>query len=186
MHNVIPNISHLRRWGCQCFVAIPPELRTKAGPRHFEAIFVGYVEGLIGWRVRDLQGKYHFSHNVEFNENTPGRLSSKRNSKVDIALKADALTDLKDNTDDDTPLPKRTVKPTPKMATMQNDPKQKTGTILPRLQTAELFAALTGFFRAKEITSELTPLQTFESVVSSQPRCMLSFHNRGRLPSTRE
>ncbi len=186
MHNQIPDLSHLRRWGCQCFVAIPPELHTKAGPRRFEAIFVGYVEGRIGWRVRDLKGKYHFSRDVEFNENTPGRLSSKRNSKVDIALKADAPPDLIDETDKEEPRPKRTVKPTPKMAAMQKDPKTKTGTILPRLQTAEAFAALTGFFRAEEITSELVPLQNFESVVSSQPRCMLSFHDRGRLPSTRD
>lgn len=28
-----PDLSHLRVWGCQCFVAIPPELRTKGGPR---------------------------------------------------------------------------------------------------------------------------------------------------------
>ncbi|SJL05183.1 uncharacterized protein ARMOST_08551 [Armillaria ostoyae] len=177
MHNEIPDLSSLRRWGCQCFVAIPPELRTKASPRCYEAIFVGYVEGHIGWRVRDLQGKYHFSWDVEFNENTLGRLSSKRNSKVDIAMKADAPPKLNDDVDGDTPLPKRTVKPTPKIAAMQNDLKQKTGTILPRLQTTESFAALTGFFHAEEITAELTPLQRFESVVSSQPCCMLSFHD---------
>jgi hypothetical protein len=28
-----PDLSHLRVWGCQCFPAIPAELRTKAGPR---------------------------------------------------------------------------------------------------------------------------------------------------------
>jgi hypothetical protein len=27
-----PDLAHLRVWGCQCFVTIPPELRTKAGP----------------------------------------------------------------------------------------------------------------------------------------------------------
>jgi len=59
-----PNLSHLRGWGCQCFVAIPDEHRPKAGFKHFEAIFVGYEEARIGWRVRDLQGKYFFSHNV--------------------------------------------------------------------------------------------------------------------------
>jgi hypothetical protein len=43
-----PNLSHLRIWGCQCFVTIPPELCMKAGPRCFEAIFVGYKEARVG------------------------------------------------------------------------------------------------------------------------------------------
>jgi len=62
--------------GCQCFVAIPPELHAKGGPRRFEAIFVGYEENQLGWHVRDLHGKYHFSCDVIFNELVPGRLSS--------------------------------------------------------------------------------------------------------------
>jgi hypothetical protein len=28
-----PDLSHLHIWGCQCFLAIPAELRTKEGPR---------------------------------------------------------------------------------------------------------------------------------------------------------
>jgi hypothetical protein len=78
MHHVKPDLSHLRVWGCQCFPAIPPELRTKGGPRRYEAIFVGYEENRIGWRVRDLAGKYHFSRDVVFNETTPGHLSPSR------------------------------------------------------------------------------------------------------------
>jgi len=61
MHNSKPDLSHLCVWGCQCFIAIPPELHTKGGPRRFEAVFVGYEEDHIGWCVRDLNGKYHFS-----------------------------------------------------------------------------------------------------------------------------
>ena len=68
-----PDISHLRVWGCQCFAAIPKELRTKGGPRRFEGIFVGYEEGRVGWRVRDLQGRTHFSRDVIFNESSAGR-----------------------------------------------------------------------------------------------------------------
>ena len=33
MHGIKPDLSHLRIWGCQCFPAIPPELRSKGGPR---------------------------------------------------------------------------------------------------------------------------------------------------------
>ncbi|KAF5381322.1 hypothetical protein D9615_008433 [Tricholomella constricta] len=73
-----PDLSHLRVWGCQCFVAIPPELRTKGGPRRFEAIFVGYTEGREGWRVRDLNGRYHFTRDAIFNESTPGHVVPSR------------------------------------------------------------------------------------------------------------
>ncbi len=73
-----PDLSHLRVWGCRCWVTIPQEKRTKGGPKMFEAIFVHYEDDRIGWWVRDLKGKYHFSRDVEFDEDTPGKLSSKR------------------------------------------------------------------------------------------------------------
>ena len=86
MHGSKHDLSHLRVWGCQCFPAIPPELRTKAGPRRYEAIFVGYEENRVGWRVRDLVGKYHFSRDVVFNETTPGHLSPTRGTPTDHTL----------------------------------------------------------------------------------------------------
>ena len=69
------DLSHLWVWGCQCFIAIPLELHTKGGPWHFEGIFVGYEENCVGWCVRDLNRKYHFSCNVIFNKLVPGYLS---------------------------------------------------------------------------------------------------------------
>ena len=84
MNGVKPDLSHLRVWGCQCFPAIPPELHTKGGPRRYEAIFVGYEENRIGWRVRDLSGKYHFSRDVIFNESVPGHLSPQRGHSLDL------------------------------------------------------------------------------------------------------
>ena len=82
-HRSKPDLSHLRVWGCQCFVTIAPEVRTKGGPRRFEAIFVGYEENRLGWRVRDLKGAYHFSRDVIFNESVPGRLSTSSPSTID-------------------------------------------------------------------------------------------------------
>lgn len=73
-----PDLSHLRVWGCDCYVAVPNETRGKAGPKRFRAIFVGYEEHRIGWRVRDLVGKYSFSNDVVFNENLPARLGVPR------------------------------------------------------------------------------------------------------------
>jgi hypothetical protein len=70
-----PNLSHLQVWGCQCFVLIPPELHVKGGPRHYEAIFVGYDEDHIGWCACDLKGACHFSRDIVFKELVPGHLS---------------------------------------------------------------------------------------------------------------
>jgi hypothetical protein len=86
MHGTKPDLSHLRVWGCQCFPAIPPELRTKGGPRRYEAIFVGYEDNRIGWRVRDLAGKYYFSCDVVFNETVPGHLSPHRGLPINLSL----------------------------------------------------------------------------------------------------
>jgi hypothetical protein len=86
MNKTKPDLSHLRVWGCQCFPIIPPELRTKGGPRRFEAIFVGYEENRIGWWIRDLHGKYSFSRDVIFNESVPGHLSPHRGNYVDFSL----------------------------------------------------------------------------------------------------
>ena len=65
-------------WGCQCFPTILPELRTKAGPQRFEAIFIGYEEARIGWLVQDLKGAVHFSRDVIFNEDLSGCLGVPR------------------------------------------------------------------------------------------------------------
>ena len=78
-----PDLSHLRVWGCDCYVTVPDELRGKAGPKRFRAIFVGYEEHRIGWRVRSLDGKYSFSNDVLFNENLSGRLGVPRSLPTD-------------------------------------------------------------------------------------------------------
>jgi hypothetical protein len=76
--------NNLRIWGCQCFLVIPPDLRVKGGPHQYEAMFVGYEENCIGWRVCDLKGKYHFSGNITFNKSAPGHLSPHRGEPIDF------------------------------------------------------------------------------------------------------
>ena len=73
-----PDLSHLRVWECQCFVTIPTELHTKAGPCGFEAIFVGYKEARISWIICNLKGKTHFSRDVIFNEDLSSHLAIPR------------------------------------------------------------------------------------------------------------
>ena len=77
-HGRKPDLSHLRVWGCECYVAVPNEVRGKAAPKRFKAIFVGYEEHRVGWRVRSLDGKYSFSNDVIFNESLSGRLGLPR------------------------------------------------------------------------------------------------------------
>jgi len=89
-----PNVSHLRVWGCQCFVAIPNELRDKAGFKHFEGIFMGYEEHRLGWQVRDLKGKYHFSRDVIFNEDLSGCLGLPRSLPLPVLPSSNSLGSL--------------------------------------------------------------------------------------------
>ena len=73
-----PDLSHLRVWGCDCYVAVPDELRAKSGFNRFRAIFFGYKEHRIGWCVHNLHGKYSFSNDIIFNEHYSGRLGVSR------------------------------------------------------------------------------------------------------------
>jgi hypothetical protein len=88
-----PDLSHLRVWGCQCFPAIPTELRTKAGPRRYEAIFIGYEEARVGWLVRDLKGKVLFSRDVIFNEDLSGRFAIPRTPSSVDSIPPDTIQD---------------------------------------------------------------------------------------------
>ena len=87
-----PDLSHLRVWGCECFVAVPNEIRTKAGPKRFRAIFVGYEEHRVGWRVRALDGKYSFSNDVIFNKNISGRLGVSRSLALPPVASSSSLS----------------------------------------------------------------------------------------------
>jgi hypothetical protein len=48
-----PDISHLCFWGVRCFAQVPLELQTKLGLRSRECTFMGYPDGVKGYRVRD-------------------------------------------------------------------------------------------------------------------------------------
>ncbi|KIJ15726.1 hypothetical protein PAXINDRAFT_48617, partial [Paxillus involutus ATCC 200175] len=64
-----PDLSHLRIFGSQCFAWIPPEQQIKNGPHSREAIFMGYPDGVKGWRLRDAQlGSFFNSQDVIFDK----------------------------------------------------------------------------------------------------------------------
>ena len=47
----IPDVQHLRPWGCKVSVFIPEHRRTKLGPKSYPAVMVGYGTDQKGYRV---------------------------------------------------------------------------------------------------------------------------------------
>jgi hypothetical protein len=72
IHKRKPDLSHLRVWGSRCFAQVPLELQTKLGPKSRECVFLGYPEGVKGYRARDIHSSTFFnSTDVIFDENKP-------------------------------------------------------------------------------------------------------------------
>ena len=46
-----PDLSHLQIFGSHCWACIPTELQTKFGPHSHRVIFLGYLEGVKGYRI---------------------------------------------------------------------------------------------------------------------------------------
>ena len=65
----IPDVSHLRVFGCICFVHIPNNQRQKLDPKSYRAIFLGYPSDSKGYKVFNVEnGKFARSRNVIFHE----------------------------------------------------------------------------------------------------------------------
>jgi len=70
LHGQRPNLSHLRVWGCRGFAHIPLEQQAKLSPKSREILFMGYLPGVKGYRVRDVAtGQFFNSRDIIFNEN---------------------------------------------------------------------------------------------------------------------
>ncbi|KAJ0601440.1 putative RNA-directed DNA polymerase [Helianthus annuus] len=66
-----PDVSHLRVFGCVCYVFIPNHLRHKMEKKAIRCIFIGYDAERKGWRCCDpTTNKCYVSRNVVFDENS--------------------------------------------------------------------------------------------------------------------
>ena len=78
------NYSHLKIFGCEAFVHIPKENRTKLDDKSMKCIFMGYVDEEFGYRLWDpIKHKIIRSRDVIFNESemfkrTAGELEVKK------------------------------------------------------------------------------------------------------------
>jgi hypothetical protein len=68
-HKKIPDVSHLRVWGCTAYVHIQKDKRTGIGSHMEKCIFVGYPDGYKGWTFYNPTTKRSvISERAEFDE----------------------------------------------------------------------------------------------------------------------
>ena len=64
-----PSLSHLRVFGCDAYVHVPKEKRTKLDSKSEKYIFIGYKDGLKGYKLWNIvTRKVVYSRDVVFRE----------------------------------------------------------------------------------------------------------------------
>ena len=65
-----PDVSNMRVFGCVCYYYVPGKQRRKLAPKARKAIFLGYPEGVKGYKIMDIENsKFQKTRNVKFEEN---------------------------------------------------------------------------------------------------------------------
>jgi hypothetical protein len=64
-----PSLSHLKVFGCDVFVHVPKEKRSKLDKKEVKCIFIGYKEGMKGYKIWDpASRKIMYNQDVVFRE----------------------------------------------------------------------------------------------------------------------
>ena len=64
-----PDVSHLRIFGCDVYSHVPKDERSKLDSKTRRSIFLGYGQGIKGYRLYDkAQTRIFYSKNVVLNE----------------------------------------------------------------------------------------------------------------------
>jgi hypothetical protein len=64
-----PSLSHLKVFGCDAFVHVPKEKRSKLDKKEVKCIFIGYKEGMKGYKLWDpASRKTMYNRDVVFRE----------------------------------------------------------------------------------------------------------------------
>jgi hypothetical protein len=72
LQNKVPDISHIKVFGCTCFMHLSATHRDKLNPRAIKCIFLGYSTTQKGYKCYDpLLKKLYVSRDVRFVEGTP-------------------------------------------------------------------------------------------------------------------
>ena len=60
-----PSLSHLRVFGCDAYAHVPKEKRTKLDSKSKRCIFIGYKDGLKGYKISNPErGKVVYNQDV--------------------------------------------------------------------------------------------------------------------------
>ena len=86
--NEKPDISNMRTFGCDAYVHVPNLLRKKLDSKSVKKIFVGYEDGLKGYRLLDPStNRITYSRDVIFNEIATETIDQKVAEMEDVTIK---------------------------------------------------------------------------------------------------